>query len=840
MNPRLTWIAALAVFLSSFSLLTVITGIGWLYAGLGAVVVVACAGLVTRSGPIPAAVVAAVLTLIAVGPLLAGPGWSRRIIALVIVAVVAASAGVRRILPAVASLVTYLAAMLLYLNLVFARALSTAWIVPTASSLHHLTRLASDGYQLHNYAPPVPSIAGIELISAAGIGAVAIITDLIAVRLRSPAVAGLPLLVLFSVPVATNVKNATVGLTLAFCLGITGYLAMLATDGRQRLRLWGRLVTVWEDTPDEEGKGPDTRQLAASGRRVGLTAVAFAIVIPLILPGLREHGIFARSTTPGHGTTSADTVSPIAEMRSQLDSRSAVPVLTYRTTASNPPQQYLQVYVLSILDGATQKFTLPEHSPSTAVGSGPLQSPPGMSATASTLSSSTTITMSKTAKGYLSYLPTPYAPETVKLPGSSWYETKKTLMLWGYRQTAGLQYTVNSRTAEVFQNQLPTKYKVPASLQSYLTYDGPDKSELLAIARTETKHAHTMFAKALALQYWFTTTGGFTYSLHNAANNVVDFLTNDKYGFCQQYAFSMAVLARLLGIPSRIAVGYTAGTRVGHGVWKVTTADAHAWPELYFPTVGWTRFEPTPGGPEAQGTATRPNYPSVAPPIITPGGSTVAPTLPISSKGTNQGGPGNRINPHLGATGPGAGKHSGRGSGGFPIGLVVAIVAGVLLVAPGLTRSGTRRRRWLAAGGDLAAAHAAWRELTSTLTDYGLDGPTSESPRALARRVTETARLDEPARQALDRVASAEERARYARSPAAGGSLRADELAVRRAVARNATRWQRWRARLLPASTLDPVWAAMRQAPDVFGWLDAAALRMRRSVLGSRKVRRTA
>jgi transglutaminase-like putative cysteine protease len=839
MNARLTWTAALAVFLSSFSLLTVITGIGWLYAGLGAVVVVACAGLATRSGPVPSAVIAAVLTLIAVGPLLAGPGWSPRIIGLAIVAVVGASAGVRRVLPALASLVTYLAALLLYLNLVFARALSTAWIVPTAHSLHALTKLASVGYDLHNYAPPVPSIAGIELISAAGIGAVAIITDLIAVRLRSPAVAGLPLLVLFSVPVATNVKNATVGLTLAFCLGITGYLAMLATDGRQRLRLWGRLVTVWEETPDEEGKGPDTRQLAASGRRVGLTAVAFAIVIPLILPGLREHGIFARSTTPGHGTQSATPPSPLVEMRSQLESHSAVPVLTYRTTAANPPQQYLQVYVLSDYDARDQEFTLPDHIPSTSVGSGPLQSPPGLGAAVSTLDSSTSVTMSKTAKGYLSYLPAPYAPETLKVPGSNWYETKKTLMLWGYRPTAGLQYTVTSRTPEVFQNQLPTKYQVPASLKPYLTYSNPDKLQLLAIAQNVTRHAHTMFAKALALQYWFTTTGGFTYTLHDAATNTVAFLTNDKYGFCQQYALAMAVLARLLGIPSRVAVGYTAGTRAGHGVWKVTTADAHAWPELYFPTIGWTRFEPTPGGPAAQGTATRPNYPSVEPPI-TPGGPTEAPTLPVSTKGASQGGPDNRVNQRLLGTGAGAGKHSGRGSGGFPIGLVVAIVAAVLLVAPSLTRAGTRRRRWLTAGGDLAVAHAAWRELNSTLTDYGLDGPVSESPRALARRVTDAAGLDEPARQALGRVASAEERARYARSPAAGATLRADELVVRRAVARHATRWQRWRARLLPASTLDPVWAAARQAPDVFGWLDAAALRMRRSVLGSRDVRRTA
>jgi transglutaminase-like putative cysteine protease len=781
-----------------------------------------------------------VLTLIAVGPLLAGPGWTRRIVALAIVAVVASSTVVRRVLPALATVVTYLAALLLYLNLLFARARSYALLVPSSHSLHVLVKLAQTGYGEHNYAPPVPSINGIEVIAAAGIGLVAVLTDLIAVRLRSPAVAGLPLLVLFSVPVATNVKNATVGLTLAFCLGITGYLAMLAADGRQRLRLWGRLVTVWEEAPEDEARGPDTRQLAASGRRVGLMAVAFAIVIPLILPGLREHGIFGRSSTPGHGTTTVAPPEPLVQMKSQLNSRTAVPVLTYHTTAANPAEQYLQVYVLDNYNAATQEFTLPAHSPTTSVGSGELASPPGLGADTETNTSQTAVTMSKTAKGYLSYLPMPYAAQSLKLPGSGWVETKRTLMVYGYRQSAGLQYTVTSRTPLVFQNQLPDKYKLPASVKPDLAYPAPNKSELTHIARSETRGARTPFAKALALENWFTNSGEFTYTLKDAATSTLNFLTTDKQGFCQQFAFAMAVLARLLGIPSRVAVGYTAGTPAGHGLWKVTTADAHAWPELYFPTIGWTRFEPTPGGPLAQGTATRPHY-AAAPPSITSPGEPTEPTAPVNPKvGANQTGPGSRLNKFVTGTNPGPTGHRARGGSGFPIGLAVAVLAAVLLVAPGLTRVLTRRRRWLTAGGDAASAHAAWRELSSTLTDYGLGGPGSESPRALARRVASAGQLDEPATQALGRIAGAEERARYARSPAAGAALRGDEQTVRRAVARNATRRQRWQARLMPASTLGPVWAALRQAPDVFGWLDAAALRMRRSVLGSRRVRRTA
>ena len=116
----------------------------------------------------------------------------------------------------------------------------------------------------------------------------------------------------------------------------------------------------------------------------------------------------------------------------------------------------------------------------------------------------------------------------------------------------------------------------------------------------------------MALQRWFTQSGKFTYSLNvnepNTAKALINFLTKDRRGYCQQFAFAMAVLARLLDIPSRVAVGYTAGSPIGHDRWDVRTSDAHAWPELYFPGAGWLRFEPTPAGTGGQATAVQPGY----------------------------------------------------------------------------------------------------------------------------------------------------------------------------------------------------------------------------------------
>ena len=73
------------------------------------------------------------------------------------------------------------------------------------------------------------------------------------------------------------------------------------------------------------------------------------------------------------------------------------------------------------------------------------------------------------------------------------------------------------------------------------------------------------------------------------------FFLNGKRGYCQMFAGTMTVMLRMLGIPSRIAEGFTPGTRnVSRGTYNVTDRDAHAWVEVWFPQFGWLPFEPTP------------------------------------------------------------------------------------------------------------------------------------------------------------------------------------------------------------------------------------------------------
>jgi transglutaminase-like putative cysteine protease len=840
MNLRLTLTSAIAVILASVSLYPLIQTASWFWAGMGAVIVAAIAGTITRLPALRAAAATSVLALIAVTPLLASPSWALKSLGVVIVAITAGSRPRFRVLQVLACPVAYLAALLIYLNAVFAARLSMAGIVPTSASLSYLSSLVSSGMAERYFMPPVPGNPGIVLVAAAGIGLMGAATDLIAVRLRSPAIAGLPLLALYCVRITTSAKQGGLGATVVFCLGMIGYLALLAADGRERLRIWGRLVTVWHSSVTEpaQAEAPDTRALAASGRRIGLAAACLALVVPLLVPGINVHDLLRSQSGGGTGPggTLISTPDPLVQMRNQLLDSTVHTVLTYTTSFPHPQYQYLQVYVLNY-DSSAQTWNLVLPQASASVGSGALRPDPGVTTTSVTRPT-TKITLAQGAVGYeakLGVLPLPYAPTRVQIPEGGWQEDDATQMVYSTQpQMSLLQYTVTSTEVNPTRKEEDLAASYPASIsRSYLSFPSGPGGKLAKLAAQITKGARTPYQKALRLQDYFRS-GNFSYdltaNLPNGIPGLIDFLYTVRAGYCQQFAFAMAALARLVGIPSRIAVGYTAGTSAGKGIWKVTTADAHAWPELYFKGMGWLRFEPTPGGAGGEGTATVPQYTDGAPPGV---GTTPVTTPAGLSPGDKAGGVLNLA--HLRRPGIGAGGAVASGTPGRSIIpwilLIVAIILGLGLIAPATARRLIRHRR-LRTADDAGLAHAAWRELRDDLADYGLACRASESPRAVASRIATTLRLDPSTAEALGRIAGAEERARYATAPLPSTTLPADSAAIRRALAREADRAGRWRARLVPASMLTPIRPALQHALDVFGWMDAAGLRFRAHAFG--------
>ncbi len=80
-----------------------------------------------------------------------------------------------------------------------------------------------------------------------------------------------------------------------------------------------------------------------------------------------------------------------------------------------------------------------------------------------------------------------------------------------------------------------------------------------------------------------------------------DFLFNDRRGYCQQFSGAMVLMLRMVGIPSRVVTGFTAGVEnpEAENHYVVTDRDAHSWVEVYFNGIGWVPFEPTPASAPA-------------------------------------------------------------------------------------------------------------------------------------------------------------------------------------------------------------------------------------------------
>jgi hypothetical protein len=266
----------------------------------------------------------------------------------------------------------------------------------------------------------------------------------------------------------------------------------------------------------------------------------------------------------------------------------------------------------------------------------------------------------------------------------------------------------------------------------------------------------------------------------------------------------MAAMIRIAEVPARVAVGFTPGEKQKDGTYRVTTNDAHAWPEAWFAGAGWIRFEPT---PRRDGQTVVPDY-AATPGTPAPGeeeqvGANPTPTLGPDGAAADSTGNAkldqlDRIEnqtPVDGTGDSGAGT-AARHRRSFAVAAVVALL--VLLMAPRALYLLRRRRRWRSGG-----ALSGWAQVCEDAVDLGHVWRPSDSPRAAALALSRRYELDATARAALGRLSTAAERARYARDGAGDvAGLAEDAAVVRTALSAAVTKKARWRAWLLPVSTL--------------------------------------
>lgn len=186
------------------------------------------------------------------------------------------------------------------------------------------------------------------------------------------------------------------------------------------------------------------------------------------------------------------------------------------------------------------------------------------------------------------------------------------------------QYSADSLIPQFNETQLRAASQVYPTeiLQKYLSLPRDISQRVRDLAVTLTYQAQNPYDKAKAIETYLRS---YPYTLDVPAlpenKEIADyFLFEIKTGYCEYYATSMVVLARTVGLPARMVIGYASNEfDPESGQYIVRQANAHSWVEIYFPEIGWVEFEPTASQPPIERQQQQPEQqpPSAEDPNIT-------------------------------------------------------------------------------------------------------------------------------------------------------------------------------------------------------------------------------
>jgi transglutaminase-like putative cysteine protease len=198
-----------------------------------------------------------------------------------------------------------------------------------------------------------------------------------------------------------------------------------------------------------------------------------------------------------------------------------------------------------------------------------------------------------------------YRPREVWFPGGIVESTKERALRAGFILDEGVVYSVVSDLPVFNRDDLEATFEIPEHIRLRYTQLPPDLPPRVAdLAKKITANETTIVGAAEAIEGWLKDNAKYTLDIPRqpSGTDAVDhFLFTERRGFCEQFASSLAVMLRTLGVPTRFATGYDPGDRnVFSGYWEVRAAQAHSWVQVYFPKVGWVDFDPTADVPSAE------------------------------------------------------------------------------------------------------------------------------------------------------------------------------------------------------------------------------------------------
>ncbi len=701
---------------------------------------------------------------------------------------------------------TQLLVVLAYINVAWGSSL-----LPTPDSLGTVWSAYEAAItSARQYAAPVPdSAASVAPLLISGGMVCGVLVDFFAVTLRRVPVSGLPLLLIYSLPVSALDRSVS---WLIFCLGALGFLALLSLQESDRIGRWGRSLSVDQGDALGFGHGPGSRHTLA----IGASATALAVFLPLLIPTLDLDVLGGGAGGLGGGDRDVRITNPMTNLRRDLVLGEDRPLMQVRTTQPNP--EYLHISLLTVFTG--QAWTPGGRDlPSRQAADGPFPAPNGMADTVPRTTVEWDVEIDETFRSL--WLPTPEYVAAADA-GDDWRYDSETLDVSAARDgvdTAGKSYSVSSLVPRFSAQAMADSGAPPVDISAPYT-DLPDgfSDTVTDLAAEVTAGQPTDYQRAVALQQFFRHDGQFRYTTEpppgNSVQDLVSFLDQEtgREGYCEQFATAMAAMARSLDIPARVVVGFLSGEQVSPDVWEYSTRDLHAWPELYFEDSGWVKFEPTPSG-------RAPAVPTYTTDRLDSESDNGAPST--DSSVTNA--PSNAPRPTESADTSAAANRDSNQGGGFPwtaalwtLAVLVLLVA--LLLAPRFLRRAATSRRWRTDGDP---AEAAWAELRAWAVDLGVAWPTGRSPRAagavLQRSFGAPLGASTPARPesgprtnpeavaALDQIVRALEETRYSPAPAFTPGIEELQALVATCVAAlqgGVTSQTRLRATWLPASVL--------------------------------------
>src|SRR5581483_6233149 len=196
------------------------------------------------------------------------------------------------------------------------------------------------------------------------------------------------------------------------------------------------------------------------------------------------------------------------------------------------------------------------------------------------------------------WLPAAYEPDHIDGVKNVSYNADSGSLISDADTSNGLQYKVQSAVPHLSAAQLEkAPATLPADLKTRYTALPAIPQRVRAAALQAIGTARTPYAMALNIEKFFRK-GDFVYDLNvreGHSESAIETFLRTKRGYCEQFAGTYAVLARAMGLPTRVAVGFTPGELGPDGQYHVRGLNAHAWPEVYIDGYGWVAFEPTPG-----------------------------------------------------------------------------------------------------------------------------------------------------------------------------------------------------------------------------------------------------